>query len=231
MMMRGLDQKKGVDLVSKPSTVTRSGQSAKIEIIREFIYPSEYEPPELPQQIGNNNQNQFNNNGGGGGGGFAGVTPITPAHPTAFEKRNVGTVLEVNPIVGADRKYIELTIKPEMTNFDGFVNYGTPINSTSTDFLGNVSLVEVTANRILQPVFSVIRANTSVTIADGATVMIGGMVEERVQNVNDKVPFLGSTPLFGSLFQSKALKPIKTNVLILVNVELQDPSGKPYRNR
>lgn len=118
-----------------------------------------------------------------------------------------------------------------MTNFDGFVNYGTPINSTSTDFLGNVSLVEVTANRILQPVFSVIRANTSVTIADGATVMIGGMVEERVQNVNDKVPFLGSTPLFGSLFQSKALKPIKTNVLILVNVELQDPSGKPYRNR
>ena len=231
MMMRGLDQKKGVDLVSKPSTVTRSGQSAKIEIIREFIYPSEYEPPELPQQIGNNNQNQFNNNGGGGGGGFAGVTPITPAHPTAFEKRNLGTVLEVNPIVGADRKYIELTIKPEMTNFDGFVNYGTPINSTSTDFLGNVSLVEVTANRILQPVFSVIRANTSVTIADGATVMIGGMVEERVQNVNDKVPFLGSTPLFGSLFQSKALKPIKTNVLILVNVELQDPSGKPYRNR
>jgi general secretion pathway protein D len=231
MMMRGLDQKKGVDLVSKPSTVTRSGQSAKIEIIREFIYPSEYEPPELPQQIGNNNNNNNFNNGNGGGGVAAGVTPVTPAHPTAFEKRNVGTVLEVNPIVSADRKYIELSVKPEMTNFDGFVNYGTPISSTSTDFLGNVSLVEVTANRILQPVFSVIRANTSVTIADGATIMIGGMVEERVQNVNDKVPFLGSVPLFGGLFQSKALKPIRTNVLILVNVELQDPSGKPYRNR
>ncbi len=231
MMMRGLDQKKGVDLVSRPSTVTRSGQSAKIEIIREFIYPSEYEPPELPQQIGNNNNNNNNNNGNGGGGVAAGVSPVTPAHPTAFEKRNVGTVLEVNPIVSADRKYIELSVKPEMTNFDGFVNYGTPISSTSTDFLGNVSLVEVTANRILQPVFSVIRANTSVTIADGATIMIGGMVEERVQNVNDKVPFLGSVPLFGGLFQSKALKPIRTNVLILVNVELQDPSGKPYRNR
>ena len=48
MVMRGLDQKKGVDIMAQPSIVTRSGQSSKVEIIREFIYPTEYEPPEVP---------------------------------------------------------------------------------------------------------------------------------------------------------------------------------------
>ncbi len=52
MVMRGLDQKKGVDIMAQPSIVTRSGQASKVEIIREFIYPTEYEPPELPQSVG-----------------------------------------------------------------------------------------------------------------------------------------------------------------------------------
>ena len=52
MLMRGLDNKKGVDIMVKPSTITRSGQRATFELIEEFIYPSEYEPPELPNSVG-----------------------------------------------------------------------------------------------------------------------------------------------------------------------------------
>lgn len=239
MMMRGLDQKKAADVMVRPATVTRSGQTSKIEIIQELIYPTEYEPPELPQQIGGNfgidplgnivgNQQPL-------------IAPITPATPTAFDKRDVGVVLEVSPIVSADRRYIELSLRPEMVTFDGFVNYGTPIRSGSGAGLaqnggaGGVSsgntLVEVTPNRILQPVFSIIRSNTSVTVADGATLILGGMVEERVQDVEDQVPILGSIPLVGRLFQTKARQPLRKNVIIMVNVELQDPSGRPYRNR
>jgi general secretion pathway protein D len=57
------------------------------------------------------------------------------------------------------------------------------------------------------------------------------MVEERLQNVEDEVPILGTMPFVGRLFQSKARQPIKRNVIIMVNVELQDPSGRPYRDR
>ena len=53
MIMRGLAQKKGTDLMTAPSVTARSGQKATIEIIREFIYPTEYEPPELPNSVGN----------------------------------------------------------------------------------------------------------------------------------------------------------------------------------
>jgi general secretion pathway protein D len=224
-----LDQNKDADVVSKPATITRSGQTSKIEIIQEFIYPTEYEPPEIPQQIG------------GDPNGFAVASvnnpPITPAMPTAFEKRDVGVILEVSPVVSADRRYIELALKPEMTNFDGFVNYGTPITqpAVSSGIIGALDnsneRVMLTPNRILQPVFSTTRADTSVTIADGSTIIIGGLVEERIQNVEDQVPVLGNLPLVGRLFQSHARQPIRKNVLIMVQVELQDPSGRPYRDR
>ena len=49
MIMRGLAQKKGADIMTAPSVLARSGEKATIEVIREFIYPTEYEPPELPQ--------------------------------------------------------------------------------------------------------------------------------------------------------------------------------------
>ncbi len=238
MLMRGLNQKKGTDFMTCPATVTRSGQTSKIEIIEELIYPTEYEPPELPQQVGN----QIGIDAGGLLAPAPANFPITPATPTAFEKRDVGVTLEVNPIVSADRRYIELALKPEMVTFDGFVNYGTPITSgVSTTPLAtaggggvvnnNPNAANITPNRILQPIFSVVRSDTSVTIADGATIVLGGMVEEKVQNVEDQVPILGSMPFVGRLFQSKARQPVKRNVLIMVNVELQDPSGRPYRNR
>ena len=236
MLMRGLSQKKSTDLMTQPATVTRSGQTARVEIIQEFIYPTEYEPPELPNQVGG--EQFFDPLTGNIVGQNAGITPITPAMPTAFEKRDVGVILEVNPVVSADRRYIELALKPEVVTFDGFINYGTPISSggsSSFNFNGQTSnsavFGEVTSNRILQPVFSIIRADTSITIADGATIVLGGMVEERVQDVQDKVPVLGSMPLLGRLFQSKARQPIRRNVIIMVNAELQDPSGKPYRTR
>ncbi len=40
VFIRKLAQKKEADLMSSPSVVTRSGQKAKVEIIREFIYPT-----------------------------------------------------------------------------------------------------------------------------------------------------------------------------------------------
>ncbi|MFM2171220.1 MAG: hypothetical protein RI957_1449 [Verrucomicrobiota bacterium] len=239
MMMRGLDQKKAADVMVRPATVTRSGQTSKIEVIQELIYPTEYEPPELPQQIGGG----FGIDAQGNivGNQQALVAPITPAMPTSFDKREVGVILEVSPIVSADRRYIELALKPEMITFDGFVNYGTPIlSSTNNDpglggLIGAVGggnqLVEVTPNRILQPIFSIIRSNTQVTVADGATIILGGLVEERVQDVEDQVPILGSFPLVGKMFQTKARQPVRKNIIMMVNVELQDPSGRSYRNR
>lgn len=213
-MMRGLDQKKGVDIMAQPAVVTRSGQASSIAIIREFIYATEYEPPELPNSVGSG----------------AGVTPITPAHPTAFDKQDVGITLEVTPVADADKRYISVTLNPTFSDFDGFVNYGSPINTLSNGLLGNET-VELTKNAILMPVFSKQRLSTTVDVADGSTVVLGGLMQESVQNVEDKTPILGSIPIVGRFFQSNAKKPITKMVLFTVNVELMDPTGRRYRDR
>lgn len=221
MIMRGLAQKKGIDLMTAPSITARSGQKATIEVIREFIYPTEYEPPELPQQ--NNNANII----GGGGGGGAGIA--TPATPTAFETKNTGVTLEIEPTIGENDFVIDLRFLPEIVEFEGFINYGSPIQSPSTDIFGNPVNAIITENRIEMPVFSKRSVNTSLTIYDGYTVAVGGLMREDIQNVEDKVPILGDIPLIGRLFQSKSENRIKSNLIIFVTAQIIDATGRPLR--
>ena len=48
VVIRALNQKKGIDLLSAPSVTTKSGQRAIIEVIREFRYPRTYTQPQVP---------------------------------------------------------------------------------------------------------------------------------------------------------------------------------------
>lgn len=228
MIMRGLSQKKGADLMTAPSVTARSGQKATIEVIREFIYPTEYEPPELPNSVG------ATGIGGGGGGGVVGGSsgssfPVTPATPTAFETRNTGVTLEIEPTIGDNNFLIDLRFVPEIVEFEGFINYGSPISSGGTDALGNPIQIVITENRIEMPVFSTRRVSTSLTIYDGYTVAVGGLMREDVQNVEDKVPVLGDIPIIGRLFQTKAENHIKSNLIVFVTAQIIDATGRPLR--
>ncbi|MEK7954271.1 Amuc_1098 family type IV pilus outer membrane protein [Luteolibacter soli] len=226
MIMRGLAQKKGTDLMTAPSITARSGEKALIEIIREFIYPTEYEPPELPNSIGSS----FTNGGGLGGiGGGASSFPVTPATPTSFETRNTGITLEIEPTIGGNDFVIDLRFAPEIVEFEGFVNYGSPIQSPATDFLGNPTTVTITENRIEMPVFSTRRVTTALTIYDGYTVAVGGLMREDVQTVEDSVPIFGDIPIVGRLFQSRAENRIKSNLIIFVTAQIIDATGRPLR--
>ena len=225
MIMRGLAQKKGTDIMTAPSVTARPGQKATIEIIREFIYPTEYEPPELPNQVGGGFGGQPDFGGGGGGGGF----PVTPATPTAFETRNTGVTLEIEPNLGPNEYVIDLRFAPEIVEFEGFINYGSPITSPATDAFGNPVTVTITENRIEMPVFSSRRVATGITIYDGHTVAVGGLMREDVQDVEDGVPILSDIPLIGRLFKSDAQSHIKSNLIIFVTAKIIDASGKDYR--
>ena len=218
VVLRAINQQKGVDLVSAPKVTVTSGRKATINITRKFPYPKDYSPPIVPQT-----------QGGGG------VNPATPATPTSFETRNVGVQLEVQPTVGPDGYTIELTLSPQITEFQGFINYGSPIQT-----IGNITVgvgvaqqvigtrsIELTPNTINQPVFSVRQVDTQVSLYDGQTVVLGGLLREDVQKVQDKTPIAGDLPLVGSLFRSSSNQRIKRNLLIFVSAGLLDPAGQP----
>ncbi len=223
-LLTGLSQHKGTDLMSQDEVITRSGQNASIESVREFIYPTEYEPPQIPNSVG--------------GGG---TTPVTPAQPTAFEMIKLGSVLEVLPQVSANRKLVNVSVKPTIKRFEGFVNYGVPIVAQSESFgalpgppevlYKDTISGELTRNAILMPLFKTIRTSTEVTVADGQTIVIGGLLETSHQRVDDGVPILKDLPLLGRLFENEVDSVKRKAVMIFVNVELLDPSGQPYRYR
>jgi general secretion pathway protein D len=214
VILRAINQQKGVDLVSAPKVTVTSGRKAVINITRKFPYPKDFSPPQVPQQQGQ------------------GLNPATPATPTSFETRNVGVQLEVEPTVGPDGYTIELSLSPQITEFQGFVNYGSPIlTSANVTGPGGVVLgtrsITLTPNAINQPVFSVRQVDTQVTIYDGQTVLLGGLMREDVQKVQDKTPIAGDLPLVGSLFRSSSSQRIKRNLMIFVTAGLLDPAGQP----
>lgn len=226
MIMRGLAQKKGSDLMTAPSVTARSGQKATIEVIREFIYPTEYDPPEIPQNIGGGGGGF---GGGAGGGGAPPNIPVTPANPTAWETRNTGVTLEIEPTIGENDFVIDIRFLPQIVEFEGFVNYGSPVLAPSVDADGNPVTLVITENRIEMPVFSKRSVDTSLTIYDGYTVAVGGLMREDVQIVEDKVPILGDIPILGRLFQSEAENRIKSNLIIFVTAEIIDATGRRLR--
>jgi general secretion pathway protein D len=218
VVLRALSQSKGVDLLAAPTIVTKSGQRANISLIREFIYPTEFDPPQIPQQIGGNIP-----------GFFAGTVappanPVTPATPTAFEKRDVGMSLEVEPVISADNTTVDLSLSPSDVEFEGFIDYGTPIKFTGTTAPTDEIATE---NHIFQPVFRSNKVTTSVSVWDGNTIVIGGVMYETKEDINDKVPFLGSIPILGRAFQSKVSQLKRKNVIFFVSARVIDPSGNP----
>jgi general secretion pathway protein D len=232
LVIRALNQKKGIDLMAAPKVTTKSGVKATVKIVNEFIYPRAYDPPMIPQNTqtliqGNGNVNPANQP----------PPTVTPSFPRDFTKQDLGVVLEAKPTIGPDGYTIDLELNPKVTDFDGFINYGSPINaagattSFTTGFIISTPIVQtLTTNTINQPVFSVREVNTFVTVWDGQTVALGGLIREDVQKVQDKVPFLGDIPLAGRLFRSDADQKIKKNLVIFVTPRILDAEGQPRRS-
>jgi len=68
----------------------------------------------------------------------------------------------------------------------------------------------------LGPTTSKRSAKTTVMARDQETVVLGGLIQERVTRSVDKVPVLGSLPLLGWLFRSESTKKQKTNLLLFL---------------
>ena len=163
------------------------------------------------------------------GGSNQGSFPVTPTTPTAFEVRNTGVTLEVEPVVGPDEYTIDLNLVPQVVEFEGFINYGSPIQTSSTNALGVSVTNVITPNVINQPIFSTRKVTTSVSVYDGNTVVLGGLMREDVQKVEDKVPILGDLPIIGRLFRSSVDQHLKRNLVIFVSARLMKPDGDPVR--
>ncbi len=113
---------------------------------------------------------------------------------TTIERRNVGITLKITPhIVG--EKMVRLDIYQEISSLT----------------------VEPTINvNILGPTINKRATKTSVLVNDGQTVVIGGLVQRKVNIKKEGVPLLSKIPLLGYLFRYKKVTHDKTNLLVFL---------------
>ena len=244
-IMRGLSQKKGVDIMSAPSLVISSDAEmeyaptpdplasdqndetgcAKIEVIRRFIYPVAYDEPQITSNSSNNNNN---NNG------YSGSMPVAaPANPSEWGVEEVGIMMrfQIEPFQKGDGDIVRFKrFEIRVVDFEGFVNYGSPITAGVANE-NEIEHITLTDNRIDMPIFSRRYINSHPCVYDGHTIAIGGLIEDEVQKVEDKVPVFGDLPLIGRFFRSNAESHVRKNLMIFVTADVIDPFGKPLRQR
>tara|TARA_R110000850_G_scaffold23366_2_gene69113 strand:+ start:1509 stop:3035 length:1527 start_codon:yes stop_codon:yes gene_type:complete len=215
ILIRKLSQQKGVDLMTAPAILLPKGQSGKVEVVREFIYPTHYTAPEL---LSENSEGTESEEGD--------IYPVTPATPDQFETYNTGVSIEVIARVLRDKR-IELELNPKVTEFEEFVNFGAPIINFDKNKFGKHRQTVMSENRIEMPRFQRHEISTIVQIPDGGSTILGGFIREDIQTVEDKIPILGDLPLIGHLGRSEVEHHIKRYLYFVVTAHLVDNEGNP----
>jgi type II secretion system protein D len=117
---------------------------------------------------------------------------------------------QITTSVGRSDIGIQLEVTPQI-NPDGFVRM--EIKQTVSDVTG--STVDV-APGITAPVFFKREANTTVTVKDNETVVLGGLITSRVENREQKVPLAGDIPILGLLFRHQTDTSKRTELLLVL---------------
>ncbi len=224
LLIKAIERSEGSDLLSAPKVLTRSGETATIHVgeIRSFptaydIIIERYAQPSLL--------------------------------PLDYEQYKTGVMLEVTPELDAENGTIELDLAPEITELAGYdeqhaatiwpdfgdeqIDIGTSSAITEStpslfDFLtAREENRTVNADRLIarMPVFKTRKVETAVTIEDGSTIAMGGLIKETMETFKDSVPILGKIPLVGRLFRSEGERSVKRNLIIFVTANQVDASG------
>jgi len=226
-LITAISQKSSANVLANPSIVLKRGQEGVIEVTQEFRYVQEYNDPQssirtfAPVSAT--------------GLGFATVSFNVPGPETVIssfpsqisDPVPIGVKMGVKPDVTGDNSRVLMELKPSFVDFEGFINYGTIINSAYAASYYDTQ-VTILTNNIQQPVF--VRRDLTlpaVEVSDGHTLMLGGLLREDIQKIDEKVPIIGDLPILGRAFQGKTEQAIKKNTLIFVTPRILQVDGQP----
>jgi type IV pilus assembly protein PilQ len=121
---------------------------------------------------------------------------------SGFTYRPIGVILKVTPQVNS-RGFIKLTVEPEVSQSNRDANF-------------NGAAIPIVESR---------KANTTVSLRDGFTMGIGGLLQSQSNNGTNKVPVLGSIPVVGRLFKSESRNSDSTNLIIFITAKTISAEG------
>lgn len=150
-------------IIETQMVIARSGEKSTSESIREYIYPTEYEPPKLPTTVKIEN---------GAEDKIKREDLATPPTPTAFETRNLGSTLEVEPTIGENNHTIDLRISPEIVYHVENIKWATWKDKNSEA-------------DIMMPIFYSLRVTTALTLANGKPSLVAALSPKNDKGITD----------------------------------------------
>ncbi len=120
------------------------------------------------------------------------------------------------PIVRYDGAGIILDVKPRITP-EGMIVMAASIEKSQYESGGVVLVTDSTTGRVItSPVKDVTRAQATVSLASGETVVLGGLITNQDDTTERKVPWVGDVPILGQLFRYDTKTTIRTELLIFL---------------
>ena len=119
----------------------------------------------------------------------------TGTQSSSVTPTDIGIILEVRPSINPDG-FVRMQVRPTISR----------LSEQTTDI----------SETFRSPIIIKREANTTVTVKDGETVVLGGLIEENSERRDMKVPFFGDIPLIGGLFRSETEKRRRTELLIVL---------------
>ena len=110
-------------------------------------------------------------------------------------REDVGIILNVVPSISTDG-FVRMEIKPKISQ----------LSSRTTQITSDISA----------PVINKRTVDTVVTVKDGQSIVIGGLIQTTDEERRTKMPILGDIPLIGGAFRSKSMQSVKTELLVIL---------------
>ena len=129
----------------------------------------------------------FSSVGAAGGGSTA-----TPNPFQTIERKDVGITLKIKPQI-SEGGVVKLEISQEISSVE------TAVETTELNRITNKRSID-----------------TKVIVDDGSTIVLGGLIQDRIEESRQQVPFLGRIPLLGALFRYKSDTKSKTNLMVFL---------------
>jgi type II secretory pathway component GspD/PulD (secretin) len=124
-----------------------------------------------------------------------------------FTWKQIGIILKVTPQVNP-RGDIKLTLAPEVSQRNGETTFGGAGGATI-------------------PIIATRKAVTQVSLKDGYTMGIGGLLSTESVKIGTRVPVLGNIPVLGRLFRHDGTQTNTTNLIIFITAKTLSATGAP----
>jgi type II secretory pathway component GspD/PulD (secretin) len=193
MLLRATQASRNASIVTAPRVTLFNGQRAYVLVATQRAYISD-----LNAQVG------------------TGTGIFDPEISTVQS----GVILDVSATVSADRKYVTMTLRPQLATLLQLAEFTFQVGANTDNTGGLFPQSDVPTGVVQQPEIQITEVRTTVSVPDGGTLLLGGQTLAGEIEMEQGVPILSKIPFLKRLFTNRSRAKDEQVLLILVKPQI-----------